>query len=114
MSLIPTPTVLDQGVLAGAEAAHNLASVLASQWQRFWQRDPAAVLAELNTDAARSAAIFALNSQAATVVNALLDALNDPRFPARAPTSMPTGWSFSPEAGFAYTPPAIEEPEPEA
>ena len=61
-------------------------------------------VAELNADPSRSATIFGLNSQAASAVNALLDAINGPRFPTRAPNSMPEGWSFG-VSGFVYTAP---------
>ena len=110
MQLLPTPTILDQGVIAGAEAAHHLASVLHSQWPAFWSRSPEVILSELNADPSRSATIFGLNSQAASAVNALLDAITDGdtesalRFPTRAPNSMPDGWSFG-ASGFVYTAP---------
>lgn len=110
MPLLPTPTVLDLGVQAGAEAAHHMASVLRSQWSAFWHRSPEVILAELNADPSRSATIFGLNSQAASAVNALLDAITDGdtesalRFPTRAPNSMPEGWAFG-VSGFVYTAP---------
>jgi len=104
MQLLPTPTILDQGVIAGAEAAHHLASVLRSQWSAFWNRSPEVILSELNADPSRSATIFGLNSQAAGAVNALLDAIASDRFPTRAPNSMPDGWVFG-VSGFSYTAP---------
>jgi hypothetical protein len=107
MSLLPTPTILDQGTLAGAEAAHNFAVILKAQFDRFWQRDPSEVAAELNANPMRTVGIFQLNTQAGTAVNALLDSLNDPRFPTRAPVDMPVGWAFV-DGQFTYTAPVSE------
>lgn len=109
MNLIPTPTQLDIGILAGAEAANHFAAVLSNQWQAFWNRDTDTILAELNSDP-RAATVFALNSQAAATVNALLDSIGSPKYSNRAPTSMPAGWAFDGSI-FSYTAP---EPEPES
>lgn len=115
MIILPTPTILDSGALAGAEAAHHFATVLRNQWTAFWQREPAAVLADLHADLPKTLAIFALNTQAATAINALLDAVGDLRFPVRAPSALPDYWSFDEQAGFAYTPPVIEpQPDPQS
>lgn len=99
------PTTLDAAALAGAEAAHHLATVLRTQWSAFWQREPAIVLAEIESDLANTLAIFALNMQASTAVNALLDAISDPRYPNRAPIDLPPYWSFDGSV-FTYTAPA--------
>jgi hypothetical protein len=112
MLTLPNPPLLDTAALAGAQAAHYLATVLRSQWSAFWSRDPATVLADLHADLPKTLTIFQLNTQAALAVNALLDAVNDERFPTRAPAELPQYWTFSPEGGFAYAPPA-PEPEPE-
>jgi len=112
MITLPNPTLLDVAALAGAQAAHHLAVVLRSQWSAFWERDPATIAAELSADPAKTAAIFALNTQAAAAVNALLDAVGDYRFSTRAPDSLPTGWSFDGTA-FVYIAPQTElDPEP--
>jgi hypothetical protein len=111
MPLIIKPTVLQSASLAGAEAAHHLAGVLKSGWERYWQRTPETILAEMEADLANTLVIFALNTQAGTAVNALLDALADDRFTARAPVALPDGWSFDGNQ-FTYTPPA-PDPEPE-
>jgi hypothetical protein len=108
MPLITKQTALDSASLAGAEAAHHLASTLKSGWQSVWNRAPQIIAAELNADLTKSVAIFQLNAQASSAVNALLDAVNDERFSVRVPTSMPSGWELT-EAGFTYTAP----PEPE-
>jgi hypothetical protein len=110
MITIPSHTVLERGLLAGAEAAHHFASVLRSQYEAFWSRDTATVLAELNTNIAQNVAIFELNTQAGTAVNSLLDALNDPRFSTRAPITMPSNWAFV-DSQFAYIQPAQEVAE---
>lgn len=108
MITLHKPTTLDAATLTGAEAANYLASTLKSGWESVWNRAPQIVAAELNADLAKSVAIFQLNAQASSAVNALLDAVNDERFSVRVPTSMPSGWELT-EAGFTYTAP----PEPE-
>jgi hypothetical protein len=113
MITLPQPTILDSAALAGAEAAHHLATVLRTQWTGFWQRDPAIVLADIQADLPKTLAIFALNTQAAEAINALLDAISDPRFQRRAPTTLPAHWSFDGTA-FSYDPPVIEDPEEES
>lgn len=109
---LPSLSTLDQGLLAGAEALHHSAQVLRNAWTAFWQRDPAVVIAELNGDIVKHGTAFALNEQAATAINALLDAVNDERFPTRAPVAMPEYWAFD-GTQFTYTSPAPEEPTPE-
>jgi len=109
MPLIIKPTVLQSASLAGAEAAHHLAVVLKAGWERYWRRDPQVILAEMTADLVNTLAIFALNTQAGTAVNALLDALNDDRFSARAPVTLPDGWAFD-GTQFAYTAPTPPEP----
>jgi hypothetical protein len=107
MITLPIPSVLDSATLAGAESAHHLATVIDTQWQAFWLRDTATVMAEIEGDLQKTLAIFALNSQAAQAVNALLDAVNDARFPRRAPDAMPAGWAFD-GSQFTYQPPNQE------
>jgi len=113
MPIIINPTVIQAVSLAGAEAAHHLAGVLRSGWERYWQRSPETILAEMDDDLPNTLAIFTLNTQAGTAVNALLDALDDDRFTARAPVALPDGWAFDGTA-FAFTPTAPAPPtEPE-
>lgn len=109
MIALPQPSILDTAALAGAEAAHHLASVLQTQWAAFWQRDPSTVLADIEADLPKTLAIFELNTQAATAINTLLDAVDDPRFANRAPTSLPANWSFDGLA-FSYAPQEDIEP----
>jgi hypothetical protein len=111
MPLIIKPTVLQSASLAGAEAAHHLAGVLRAGWEKYWQRSPETILAEMESDLANTLAIFQLNTQAGTAVNALLDALADDRFTARAPVALPDGWAFY-GTSFTFTPPA-QPTEPE-
>lgn len=103
------PSTLDSATLKGAEAAHHFATILKSGWESVWNRSPEIVAAELNADLAKSSAIFALTAQAASSVNALLNAVNDERFSVRVPTSMPEGWEIT-KNGFIFTAPS--EPEP--
>jgi hypothetical protein len=105
MITLPTIPTLDAAALTAAEAAHHFAAVLRAQWCCVWQRDAETVAAELNADLLKSLAIFQLNTQAAESVNALLDAIDDPRFSTRAPTSMPAYWGLT-ETGFQYSPPS--------
>ena len=109
--MIPKLTILDTATLQGAEAAHHLAATLKAGWESVWNRSPEIVAAELNTDLAKSTAIFHLNTQTATAINAILDAVNDDRFTARVPTAMPNGWELTAE-GFVYTAPIIETLNP--
>jgi len=106
--MIPKLTTLDQVTIQGAEAAHHLAATLKAGWEQVWNRDPEIVAAELNADLAKSGAIFQLNAQTATAINAILDSVDDERFTARVPTSMPSGWELG-QAGFVYTSPEPEE-----
>jgi len=111
--MIPKLTILDQVTIQGAEAAHHLAATLKAGWEQEWNRAPEIVAAELNADLAKSVAIFQLNAQTATAINAILDGVSDERFSVRVPTSMPSGWELT-ESGFVYTaPPVPELPEPD-
>lgn len=92
---IPRTSIIGKGKLAAAEAAHNFATILRAGWQDFWQRDPTIVIAELNADIVAIGETFALNTQAGTAINAILDAISDDRFPTRAPVDLPEGYSFS-------------------
>jgi hypothetical protein len=108
--MIPKLTTLDTVTIQGAEAAHHLAATLKAGWEQVWNRSPEIVSAELNADLAKSGAIFQLNAQTATAINAILDLVDDERFSVRVPVSMPTGWELTQE-GFVYTAPIIEEQE---
>lgn len=75
----------DASVIRCAEAAHHLAAVLRNENSRFWSVPTDRLLAVLNHDVATTLATFAANTAAGTAVNAILDQLDDPRFPTRAP-----------------------------
>lgn len=94
----------DDIALKIAEAANNLASVARSGYEAFWAVDPQQLVADLNADLASSLAMLAANSSFATVINAQLNALNLPEFPARIPDAMPPGFAFD-GTSFRYTPP---------
>jgi len=106
--MIPKLTNLDTVTIQGAEAAHHLATTLKAGWEQVWNRSPEVVAAELNADLAKSTAIFQLNAQTATAINAILDLVDDERFSVRVPTSMPSGWELG-QAGFVFTAPEPEE-----
>lgn len=111
MLIYPSPTDLQVAADNAAQAIHHAAVVQLSGWQAVWSRDPAVVLAELNADA-NALTIMQLSTQSGTALNGLLDAINDPRFPTRAPLSMPLGYAFD-GTQFTYTTPAQpESPEP--
>lgn len=109
MTAIHKLSVLDAGALAGAEAANHFAAVLHANWHAFWDRPVEAVLADLNADKAKTLEVFTLNTQAATAVNAIIDAVADERFSHRAPDYMAAGYGFD-GTQFTYTAP---EPHPE-
>lgn len=112
MSLLPSISPLQSAAFAGAEAIHYAVTVLRAQYNAVWNREPATVAAELNADVPTSAQLMALHNQAATALNALLDAINAPQFSTRAQTSMPPYWSFT-DGAFRFDPPAppqVEEP----
>jgi hypothetical protein len=106
--MIPKLTTIDQVTIQGAEAAHHLAVTLKAGWEQVWNRAPEIVATELNADLAKSGAIFQLNAQTATAINAILDLVDDERFTVRVPTSMPSGWELG-QAGFIYTAPPIPD-----
>ncbi len=112
MSLIPQPTFLETGALAGAEAANHMATVMRSAYGTFWSREPAAIIAEITADIVKAGTIFTLNTQAGTAINTLLDAIADTRFTARAPVTLPAYWTFDAN-GISYDPPPPSEPSPD-
>jgi hypothetical protein len=107
MPLIPTLTPLQRSTQSSAEAIHYAASVLKSAWDAVWLRDPATVAAELNSDPT-APLLMQLHEQSATAINALLDAVSDPRYSTRVPIGMPAHWTFE-DGLFAYNPPEPEQ-----
>lgn len=94
MSLLTQKTELekdlaakDESIIRCAEAAHHLASVLKMENVRFWSLPTERLLAVMNYDPSATLATFAANTDAGTIVNDLLDRLNLPQFPNRAPVT---------------------------
>jgi hypothetical protein len=119
MSLLTQKTELekdlaakDESIIRCAEATHHFAAVLKSENNRFWSLPTERLLAVMNYDPAATLATFAANTDAGTIVNDLLDRLNLPQFPNRAPvTAGRTDIVFNGTA-FEYVAPPEPEPEP--
>ena len=114
MSLLTTKTPLetdlaakDARVLQCAEATHHLAAVMRNSHAWLWALPTDRLLAVLNADLAVTAATFAQNTAIGLTVNAALEALNLPQFPARAPVE--TGRSDITFDGKAFV---LVPPEP--
>ncbi|MGE9267634.1 MAG: hypothetical protein ACQKBY_06020 [Verrucomicrobiales bacterium] len=101
MTLIPTTTQLDRDDARMTELIESVCEVTAlrvqildESWRWFWALPLDRLLALLNKDPARTAAIFENNTRCGTQDNATLDAANildengDPKFPKRAPVEM--------------------------
>jgi hypothetical protein len=100
---------IESGFIRGAEAAHHLSVTLRAAFEDFYNRPVEIVTAEMNQDVSRTLAIFSHNASLATSTNEVLEWLNSPRFPVRAPTAMPNGYSFDSQAGqFVYNEPAAD------
>jgi len=78
----------DAGVLRSAEALHHAATVIKHENMRFWSLPTDRLLAVLNYNIPQTLSVFAANAQAAVAINALLDAVDSPRFSNRLPTEM--------------------------
>jgi CRP-like cAMP-binding protein len=76
----------DAGILRAATALHYAATVIATENDRFWSIPTDRLLAVLNENVALTISTFAANTQAATAINALLDAVAMPELSRRAPT----------------------------
>jgi hypothetical protein len=118
MSLLTPKTQLesdlaekDDSVIRCAEAAHHFACVLSNENARFWAIPTERLLAVLNNDVAITLATFQANTTAGMAVNAILDALNDSRFPTRAPIDTGRADIVFNGTEFALVPP--EEPPAE-
>lgn len=118
--IIPATTTLEKNkallmecILAGAEAAHNAASVMRNVNERIWSLPTAELLELLNHDVPRTLEIFAENTAIGKPINARLNKLNLPQFPTRAPTSAGrTDIVFDQGTGkFVHNPPP-PDPEP--
>jgi len=120
MSLITQKSQLEQdlaekdaGVLRAATALHHAATVLAGENNRFWSVPTDRLLAVLNADLALTLATFTANTQAGTAINALLDAIDSPDMPRRAPVEPGRSDIVFDGAAFVYVAPPDPEPDPE-
>lgn len=100
----------DASVIRCAEAAHHLAAVLRNENVRFWSVPTDRLLAVLNHDVAVTLATFAANTAAGSAVNAILDQLADPRFPARAPVEPGRSDIVYQDGAFVFAQPAPQDP----
>ena len=100
----------DASVIRCAEAAHHLAAVLRNENARFWSVPTDRLLAVLNHDVAVTLATFAANTAAGTAVNAILDQLADPRFPARAPVGPGRSDIVFQDGTFVFVPHPVTKP----
>lgn len=99
-----------------AEAAHNLASIARSGYERIWSGDFSQVVADLNADLTNALAMMQSNTALASVINPSLDLVCAARpdlaqkFSARIPSTLPPSITFDGEQ-FVYSPPTAPEPE---
>lgn len=100
----------DASVLRGAEALHHAAAVMRAEHGRFWAIPTDRLIALLNADIAGTLALFQANTQAAQAINAVLDLLDHPAFPGRAPTTTGRADIVLADGVFVHVP----APEPEA
>jgi hypothetical protein len=77
----------DASVIRCAEAAHHLAFVLHNENEQFWLLPTERLLAVLNYDVSSTNATFAANTALGTAINSILDQLDLPQFPVRAPVT---------------------------
>jgi len=121
MSLITSKTQLqidldakDESVLRSAEAMHHTATVIKNENIKFWSLPTDRLLAVLNYNIPQTLSVFAANAQAAVAINALLDAVDSPRFSNRLPTEMGRNDVMFDGNQFVVIPPEPpEEQEPE-
>lgn len=115
MNLLPTKSPLeqdlqslDESIIRSADALNHAAAVLKNEHARFWSLPTERLLAVLNADVERTLAIFAANTATGQALNAQLDGLGLPQYPARVPDGIGAeGIAFDSEAGlFTYTEPA--------
>ena len=76
----------DAGILRAATAIHYAATVISTENDRFWSIPTDRLLDVLNNNVELTLSTFAANTQAATAINALLDAVAVPELSHRAPT----------------------------
>lgn len=75
----------DMSILRSTEALHHAATVINNENEKFWSLPTDRLLDVLNYNIEQTLSIFEANAQAATVINSLLDLVNDPKYTNRAP-----------------------------
>lgn len=120
MPIIPTLTqaqqdglLLDNLILSTAEALNNLAATMARCNADFWSLTDERLATVLNTDIARTNAVFSANSALGLTINTMLDTLSLPQFSARAPLAPGRDLTANPDGTYAVVPkPEIPETLP--
>lgn len=79
--------LLDTLILQTAEAANHLAATMSRCNSAFWSLPDDRLVAVLNANVSRTAAVFASNSSLGAAVNDALDAIDSNALTARAPVS---------------------------
>lgn len=94
MSLLPQKSqaeldlaAKDASIIRCAEALNHLAVTLRNENQQFWSLPTDRLLAVLNHDIGSTNATFAANTAVGVAANNILDQLDLPQFPVRAPVT---------------------------
>ena len=87
--------------LIALKAVKHLAITLNDCYAKFWQRDPADIIAALNANVPLALARFQANTELGAAVNAKLEATGDDL---RVIVTMPEGYGFDGQQ-FNYTSP---------
>lgn len=110
MSLLPELTQLQEDtslfnrlIRSSLEATHYAVSIRKEGYRQLWSLPPERVLELLNSDVTRSLAVLQANTAQGLADNTSLDLSPLEGLPNRAPTSMPTGYTFA-GGQFIYTP----------
>ena len=85
--------------LIALKAVKHLAITLNDCYHKFWQRDPAEIVAALNANVPLALARFQANTELGAAVNTKLEATGDDL---RVITTMPDGYGFDGQQ-FTYT-----------
>lgn len=111
MPIIPTLTqaqqdglLLDNLILSTAEALNNLAATMARCNADFWSLTDERLATVLNTDIARTNAVFSANSALGLTINTMLDTLSLPQFSARAPLVPGRSLEVGPDGAYSVVP----------
>jgi hypothetical protein len=104
----------DQLVIRAAEAAHHLASILASVNQSFWSIPTDRLLAVLNHNIAATLATFEANTALGTACNTHLDAIDLPQLSVRTPLTAGRSDIVFDGQQFVFVPPSDDEENEES